>query len=252
MIILWAWLSAASLMCLVWLYYRVTNNPSVVDVAWSLGHWLAGSIFLFASGINQRSLLLWIFLTIWALRLAAYLYWTRIRVGIVDKRYTQLSQQWRMAPSLGFFLNFQMQAVLIILVVCSLYINGQSHDSSIGLLQLFGLLIVGLAIALETIADLQLRRFVQSHKGQVCNVGLWQYCRHPNYYFEWLVWVGFAITALPLSYGFIGMLSPLTLYIIMTQITGPMTEQGSLASKGQAYSDYQASVPMFFPRPWKK
>lgn len=31
----------------------------------------------------------------------------------------------------------------------------------------------------------------------VCNVGLWSYCRHPNYFFEWMVWNGLILATIP-------------------------------------------------------
>ena len=56
-----------------------------------------------------------------------------------------------------------------------------------------------LALGGESIADAQLARFRHdpANKGCVCDVGLWRYSRHPNYFFEWLVWCGFALLALP-------------------------------------------------------
>lgn len=33
-------------MCLIWLWYRYTNNPSVVDVGWASGLTLAGLVYL--------------------------------------------------------------------------------------------------------------------------------------------------------------------------------------------------------------
>jgi steroid 5-alpha reductase family enzyme len=246
-IILSAWLTLIIFMCIVWLGYRITDNPGIVDVAWSVGHWLAGTLLLFAHGLNSRSVLLWLILSIWALRLAGYLFWTRIRLGIVDKRYTQLSAQWRLAPAVGFFLNFQLQGFLILLMVTSLYFNGQAMHPSLGWLDGLGLLTIGVGIVFATQADLELRRFVKAHKGQVCNVGLWRYSRHPNYFFEWLVWVGFSLTALSTPYGWLSIVSPIGLYLIMTRLTGPMTENGSVTARGDAYRAYQRTTSMFFP-----
>jgi steroid 5-alpha reductase family enzyme len=60
------------------------------------------------------------------------------------------------------------------------------------------------------------------------------------------VWCGFTLFGMQHPFGCIGMISPLVLYLIMTQITGPMTEQGSIASKGEAYLSYQRKTPFFF------
>ena len=34
-------------------------------------------------------------------------------------------------------------------------------------------------------------------KGGTCEVGLWRYCRHPNYFGEWCVWTSLVIATLP-------------------------------------------------------
>ena len=31
----------------------------------------------------------------------------------------------------------------------------------------------------------------------VCNVGLWKYSRHPNYFGEWMVWNSLIVMAIP-------------------------------------------------------
>lgn len=247
LIVIIAWLSLIAFMCAVWLYYRATGIPNIVDVAWSIGHWLAGTLYLFAHGTNTRTVILWSVLSLWTLRLASYLYWTRVRPRIVDQRYIKIQDATKMAPALSFFLNYQLQAFLIMLTVSPLYFDGQSTIASLTWLDWLAIPTILIAIIFATIADLQLRRFVKHHKGQVCDIGLWRYSRHPNYFFEWLVWVGFALTAFSTPYGFWAIVSPLTLYLIMTKITGPMTERGSIESKPAAYREYQAKTPMFFP-----
>lgn len=251
MIILWAWISVAVLMSATWLYYRLKGNPGAIDVAWSIGHWLAGTIFLFSVSVNTRTIVLWLLLTLWAVRLAGYLYWTRVRVGEIDKRYTELSQQWKMAPSLGFFLNFQFQGILIIPIVLSLYFAGQSPSTTLGWLDTVGAALIVIGVTFETVADLQLKQFIKQHQGKVCNVGLWRYSRHPNYFFEWLVWVGFFCTAVTSSFGWLSIVSPLTIFVIVNYITGPITERGSVASRGQDYVKYQEVTSMFMPWPPK-
>lgn len=249
MTIIYAYLAIIFTMCGFWLYYKRTNNPGIVDVAWSLCHWVGGSIYLLSGNMASRKIILWLLLSIWAVRLAGYLYWTRIRIGEVDKRYTKLSEGWKMAPSFGFFLNFQFQGFLVMFIIISIYLSSHVSSSQLSAFDWIGVTLIVAGIVGETISDQQLRKFVKKNKGQVCNVGLWHYSRHPNYFFEWLVWVGFAVSALSASYGWLAIISPLTLYLIMTKLTGPITEKGSVASKGQAYEQYQQTTSMFFPLP---
>jgi steroid 5-alpha reductase family enzyme len=219
-----------------------------VDVGWASGLTLSGLIFLFSEAFTTRTIVLGVLLILWGGRLGLYLWYNRIRLGHIDKRYTNLSDGWKIAKPLGFFLNFQLQGLLIMLVATPWYFSGQATTQSLNILDYVGIVLAILALTGETLADNQLQQYKRVPTGALCTVGLWHYSRHPNYFFEWLVWCAFTLFGFAHSYGFIGLVSPLTLYLIMTQITAPMTEAGSLKSRGQAYLEYQKTTPMFFPR----
>lgn len=239
-------------MSIMWGLYRILKNPSVVDVSWSLGLMVSGLIYLSLAPFNFRTLIISFLLILWALRLAFYLGYTRIRKGHVDKRYVQLSTNWKINPSLGFFINFQLQGLLILIISSVFFLIGKSGRTHISLLDCLAFCIILAAITGETLADLQLQRFKKQHRKEVCNVGLWRYSRHPNYFFDWLCWMGFALLAVQSKMGGLGFLSPLMLYIIFNHMTGPLTEKGSVQSRGKKYIQYQKETSMFFPLPKKK
>jgi steroid 5-alpha reductase family enzyme len=84
----------------------------------------------------------------------------------------------------------------------------------------------------------------------VCNRGLWAWSRHPNYFFEWLVWVAFFLFALPSPGGWAAIIGPIVILYLLLRVTGvPLAEQQSLRSKGDAYRRYQETTSAFFPRP---
>lgn len=234
-------------MIFVWVLYKITNNPSIVDSSWSIGLMIAGFIYLFSTPINQRKLIIAVLLSVWALRLSGYIWWTRLRLGHQDKRYTALSSPWKISQSLGFFLNFQIQALLIFLISFMFFLTSLSDAATLSTLDIAAIIIVLTGIAGESIADLQLQRFKRTNSGKVCNIGLWYYSRHPNYFFDWLTWFGFALFAVTSTFGCVSFLSLMALYIIFTRITGPMTERGSIQSRGNAYLQYQATTSMFVP-----
>lgn len=235
-------------MCLVWCLYRYLKNPSVVDVGWASGLTVSGLIYLFSQSCSLRTLILGFLLLLWGGRLGIYLWVTRISIGLLDKRYETLSDSWKIAKPLGFFLNFQLQGLFILMISIPWFFSGIEAKDYLGGLDYPGILLVLIGITGETIADNQLQQYKKNPIAPVCTNGLWHYSRHPNYFFEWLVWCGFTVFGLSSPDGFIGLVSPLTLYLIMTQITGPMTERGSIKSRGQAYIDYQKTTPMFFPK----
>jgi len=234
-------------MSFVWLVYRLIKNPSVVDASWSIGLMTSGLIYLWTLPITTRSFVISALLIIWALRLAGYLWYTRIRQGHVDKRYTELSTNWKISKSLGFFLNFQLQGLLIFIISFIFYLIRTSSNSSLSLIDGMAIVIVALGVIGESLADFQLNKFKIRQKGGVCNIGLWNYSRHPNYFFDWLTWLGFTLFAIQSNKGYLGIVSLLLLYVIFTRITGPLTERSSVQSRGQKYIDYQNQTSMFFP-----
>lgn len=234
-------------MLFVWVIAKHINNPSIVDVAWPIGLSVSGFIYLFSQELHLRLFVIMLLLFIWGTRLAAYLYFSRIKKGIVDKRYLKLSENWKFAQSLRFLLNFELQGLFIFIISIPLLFAASQQHTYLNFLDYCGISLCLLGILGETIADLQLQGFKKNNPGKVCNLGLWRFSRHPNYFFDWLTWCGFTCFSLQANNGWLSLSSPLLLFLIMTKITGPMTEQGSISAKGELYLDYQRKTAPFFP-----
>jgi steroid 5-alpha reductase family enzyme len=233
-------------MLVVWLIYLKCQNPSIVDVAWPIGLMMTGITFLYTD-ISVRTIASGILLCIWGSRLAGYIWYTRIRKHQIDKRYLQISADWKISKSIGFLLNYQLQGLLILAIALVFYPIASTSDIPLSCVDYIAILTIIIGIIGETIADYQLFQFKKDHVNQVCSVGLWRYSRHPNYFFDWLVWLGFALLSLQSPVFCLGFIAPILLYYIFNYVTGPITETGSLKSKGQAFIDYQNKTSMFFP-----
>jgi steroid 5-alpha reductase family enzyme len=101
-------------------------------------------------------------------------------------------------------------------------------------------------------ADAQLAAFKRApaNRGKVCDIGLWRYSRHPNYFFEWLIWVAYFIFALAAPWGWLAVVGPAGILYLLLRVTGiPMAEAQSLLSKGDAYRRYQQTTSAFVPLP---
>jgi hypothetical protein len=61
-----------------------------------------------------------------------------------------------------------------------------------------------------------------ANKGLVCDVGLWRWSRHPNYFFEWLGWLAYPVIGLSTDYpsGWATLLAPVFMYWILVYVTG--------------------------------
>ena len=97
------------------------------------------------------------------------------------------------------------------------------------------LAIFGLAWVGEALADSQLRRFKAdpSKHGQTCEEGLWYYSRHPNYFFEWLLWLSYFVFACGSPWGWTSFFAPLLMLHFLLNVTGvKATEAQCLKSRG--------------------
>jgi steroid 5-alpha reductase family enzyme len=116
--------------------------------------------------------------------------------------------------------------------------------------ELAGLALWAVALAGESVADAQLARFKRdpANRGQVCRTGLWGRSRHPNYFFEWLLWCAFALMATGTPWGWVSWSAPALMLYFLLRVTGiPLTEKQAVASKGDAYRTYQREVSAFVP-----
>jgi steroid 5-alpha reductase family enzyme len=82
--------------------------------------------------------------------------------------------------------------------------------------------------------------------------GLWRYSRHPNYFFQWLTWVAYALVAFPAPFGWLGLVAPVLMLCSILFVTGiPAAEVSSRRSRGQEYRRYQrrrSAVLPWFPK----
>ena len=244
---------------LCWLVAKKIDNWSIVDVAWSYGFALVGlqilAIHFWVLPLGGQGLLMAGATVLWSLRLGTHLAGRVLgHLDQEDGRYLKMRAEHgdRMPAQMAYF-YFIQALVLAILCLPLLSSNPTGASGPAQTIHWIGLGVVGLALLIETIADAQLAAFKKdpANKGQVCERGMWAWSRHPNYFGEWLVWVGFLLMSYNSTYrGIPGLLCVGVMYYFLTRVTGiPLTEQQLLTSKGPAYADYQARVPAFWPRP---
>ncbi|MEO7735913.1 MAG: DUF1295 domain-containing protein, partial [Kofleriaceae bacterium] len=190
----------------------------------------------------------------WSLRLGGYLIARGAARAPEDGRYADLRARWGAGAAPRFFVLFQAQAALTGLLSTAFVVPFLAQPWDSGWLRALGAAISVAGIAGETTADAQLARWKRAHPGAVCDAGLWRWSRHPNYFFEWCVWLGHAVYGLAFwPYGAIALFPQALLLCSILFVTGiPPTEKQSIASRGDAYRAYQARVSKFVPWPPKR
>ncbi len=245
-------ITAFVMFTLTWLLSRKWDNYSFVDIAWSYS--LALLVPLYAwmiQGHPLRSAVTVAIAAIWSLRLGTYLL-IRIKKHHPheDVRYQVLRRKWAGHLGSRFFMFFQAQAILIILLSLPFLLALLNPSPRFALMEYIGIAVWFIGISGEAIADAQMQKFKTNpaNKGRVCDIGLWHYSRHPNYFFESVLWWGFWLYACGSPWGWVTIYAPLLILHFLVRVTGiPLTEKCAVESKGESYRIYQRSTSAFIP-----
>jgi steroid 5-alpha reductase family enzyme len=249
--LLTAWALVACMMLVLWLVQAKLKNASYVDIGWTFGLLICAIVYATQTGdINSRKLLVVFLVAVWSIRLGLLLIKRLIKDPSEDSRYAKIRVDWKTNQNRKFFFMFQFQGLLDVvlswgfLVIC---LNPSDHFSTV---EYIGRAVWIIGFLGESIADGQLKKFKENplNKGKTCQSGLWNYSRHPNYFFEWLIWVGYFLMALTAPWGWTTIILPVLMYYFLMHVSGvPLAEAQSLKTKGEDYRRYQQSTSMFVP-----
>jgi len=255
LLLLTGWAAMALVMAAIWAIQYRRGYAGIVDAAWALG---IGALSIFfcaaAEGYEPRQVLIAAIAGFWALRLGVHLL-RRVLGGPEDGRYQAMRRRWGPKTQPYLFIFFQIQAIWSVLFAAPMLIAARNGEQPLGLLDAAAVLVWALSILGESVADRQLARFRanRSNRGQVCRSGLWRYSRHPNYFFEWFHWWAYVLLGWQAPWGALTLMGPALMLVFLLKITGvPPTEAQALASRGDAYREYQRTTSVFFPWPPKQ
>lgn len=257
LLIFYATLGLCVAFALVYLLARRIDNYGIVDIAWSYAFAaLAAYYALAAGGWPVRRALVGALACIWSVRLGTHL---AVRVlghhPVEDGRYLVLRQRWAGNLTWEMFKFFQFQALSVVVLGAAFVCASVNPSPSLHPFEIAGAALWLVALTGEALADRQLAAFKRdpANRGRVCDTGLWRYSRHPNYFFEWLVWVAFFVFALGSPWGWVAIVGPACILWLLLRVTGiPMNEEQNLRSRGDAYRRYQATTSAFVPWMRKK
>ena len=243
-------------MAIAWLVQRLTGNSGWVDTIWSFATGAGGvaAALIPLPGANPlRQIAVAILIALWAGRLGLHIA-GRAAKGEDDPRYAAMARQWGKLWPLYLLVFLEIQAAASVVLVLAVRLAATNPAPVPTITDVAGLALLIAAVIGEAIADGQLRRFAKSHKGAVCDAGLWRYSRHPNYFFEWLGWCAWAVIAFdpqhPPSFAALG--APILMYVLLVHVSGiPPLEAHMLNTRGERFRAYRARTSAFFPAPLK-
>ena len=256
-----------------------TGRMSYVDIGWPWGLVVIGIItWVFSEGDSTRVALVSIAYIFAGSRmgLGALKMWKMGLLKTEFPRYEYQKQRWIKAGKTNTALAMQLDAIWQGLANASFlaipaFIIAANPSDSISPFEIIGILIWAGSFAMESVADLQKLAFIKAmkkagKKNRVCNVGLWKYSRHPNYFAEWMVWNGLIIATIPswlalynvesvIVWGLLGaglLMASKMMYSTLVYITGAVPSEYYSVQKRPEYKAYQETTNIFFPGPNKK
>jgi steroid 5-alpha reductase family enzyme len=248
-----------------------TGRMSYVDIAWPFGVALIGvQIIAFGDGDFERKIAAGAVYLFIGLRMGIAAVVMGKATGVIFKtefpRYTYCRMELEKSGHKnikGAMLAEMMAQGFANMSVLALpgFILATNSQDSISAWEIIGVSIWIMAYLFESIADTQKLLFISKNSKGVCNVGLWRYSRHPNYFSEWLVWTGLVVATVPswlalkgiedlfiwlvLGVGVIGASG--MMYLTLVYLTGAIPAEYYSAIKRAGYREYQQKTSMFFP-----
>ena len=248
-------------MATAWAIHRATHNAGWIDTIWTYATGLAAgaaAIGFAVEDISARQALVAALVLVWALRLGTDMT-RRTLARPDDPRYAKMAAEWGAEADEKIFWLLQKQAWCGALLILAVFVAAERPEEELRASDILGAIALVISVVGAGLADRQLRLFAADpiNRGGVCDVGLWRYSRHPNYFFEWLGWCAYPIIAIDWSGGYLwgwaALAAPALMYWLLVHISGiPPLEEQMIASRGARYERYRNSTNAFFPGPIKK
>jgi steroid 5-alpha reductase family enzyme len=237
----------------LWALHLRRRDAGLVDPGWSAGFGLVALLYAaLGPGWGPRRAAVAAMGLVWSVRLTAHLL-RRMRGKPEEGRYRALRAEWEAKGAdvpRRFLFFFLAQGLLDVFLSIPMLVAVLNPEPRVSAWEVAGAALWLVAVAGESAADAQLERFKADpeNRGRTCDTGLWRYSRHPNYFFEWLVWVAWLVFALGSPWGGAAALGPAVMLFFLLRVTGiPATEEQALRSRGEEYRRYQRTTSPFVP-----
>jgi steroid 5-alpha reductase family enzyme len=128
-------------------------------------------------------------------------------------------------------------------------LSRQGRD--LGPLDAVAFIVTAGAIAIEAVADLQLRGFLRTRREPeaVLDTGLWSLCRHPNYLGEVLYWWGLFLFGMAADPAWAwSVLGPLSISLLFVLVSVPWMDTRML-SRHPSWAEPMRKLPALIPWP---
>ncbi|XP_014502565.1 uncharacterized protein LOC106762888 isoform X2 [Vigna radiata var. radiata] len=198
-----------------------------------------------------RQIILTLFVGIWGIRLAFFLLFRILQWG-EDRRFDEMRNN---LGRLAIFWIFQAVWVWTVSLPVTL-VNASDRNPFLHVVDIIGWILWAVGFIVEGTADQQKLNFKRSsqNRGKWCNVGVWKYSRHPNYFGEILLWWGIFVASTPVLEGaeWLVIIGPIFLTLLLLFVSGiPLLEDSADKKFGNVdgYRIYKTRTSPLIPLP---
>ena len=227
----------------------LTKRNDVADVAWGLGFvLLAWASFFIGETNGIIGIIVTLLVTVWGLRLAWHVH-SRNKGKAEDYRYLAWRKEWgKWFYPRSYAQVYMLQGALLFLIVLPVLVINKNFGGDLNILVMLGIAVWIVGFFFEVVGDWQLARFIknEANKGKLMTRGLWRYTRHPNYFGEVTLWWGIWLVALSVPYGWLTIIGPLTITVLILKVSGiPMLEKKM--AEHPDFAEYKKKTSVFIP-----
>ncbi|KAF1873202.1 hypothetical protein Lal_00016341 [Lupinus albus] len=228
--------------CYQFLFFVITallKFDKVTDFAGSTNFIILAILTLLLKGSwHFRQIVLTLFVVLWGIRLALFLLLRILKWG-EDRRFD------KMRGKLGKLAVFwTLQAIWVWAVSSPVtLVNSSDRKPFLQAADIAGWIMWSVGFIIEATSDQQKLHFKQSpeNKEKWCNVGLWKYSRHPNYFGELLLWWGIFVASTPVLRGaeWLVIFGPIFITLLLLFISGIPLLEASADKKFGKVDEYR-------------
>lgn len=235
----------------------------ITDFAGSMNKVLLAVLTLcLKDAFYTRQVVLTVLLVLSRTELALFLFY-RVCSRKKDGRFDELHNNfWK-------YLGFWVYQMMWVYATCAsvVFVNGDSANPDLNALDWIGWVLFFVGFAVQVLSDFQKFFFRKdpANKGKICEIGVWFYSRHPNYFGEIMIWTGLFVSAANVivastsspGFGWLTAISPVFTTLVLLFVSGLPTAEGQSLKrfymgddKGAKWEEYaQGTSPIIpFPR----
>lgn len=235
-------------MTLLFVVALIKKDNSIADTFWGIGFIVIALYAAVQSGeMDLRKIIVTTLVLLWGMRLSHHIMTRKMGKG-EDFRYKHWRQTWKWFTLRSYLQVFLLQGFFMLIISAPVWYINFNSGNPLGIWDSLGLLVFGIGFFFEAGGDYQLTRFTAdpANRGKILTTGLWALTRHPNYFGEILVWTGIAFYAINLPLGWMTLISPVILTLLLRYLSGvPLLEKRMEGRPG--WSEYTEKTAPLIP-----